>query len=311
MESHTLCCQDAKRIDLVDYLAQLGHHPRHIRRDDHWYLSPFREEKTPSFKVNKRLNLWFDHGTGKGGDLIEFGTLYHHCTIPELLERLTLNAASSFISFQQPLPSELQAAGERKDSPAGRIEIVDTRTLVAQSLLDYLTKRNIPPDIAQKSCQEVHFSLYGKKQIAIGFPNRSGGYELRSEQFKGSSSPKDISFFDNRTNEIAVFEGFFNYLSFQTINRDKQPPLTSCLVLNSLAFLERSRPLMEQFNRIHLALDRDDAGRTFTRKALAWNPDKYIDRSEFYQGHKDLNDWLIHQRMRPKLNRDRRMGRSL
>jgi len=104
MESHTLSCQDAKRIDLVDYLAQLGHHSRRIRRDDHWYLSPFREEKTPSFKVNKRLNLWFDHGTGKGGDLIDFGTLYHYCTIPELLERLTQYTANPSFSFQQPYP---------------------------------------------------------------------------------------------------------------------------------------------------------------------------------------------------------------
>jgi hypothetical protein len=204
----------------------------------------------------------------------------------------------------------LSRAGEKEDSPASRILILDARPLSAQSLIDYLEERRIPLDIAAKSCHEVDFSLYGKRQTAIGFPNRSGGYELRSEKFKGSSSPKDISLFDNGTDDIIVFEGFFNFLSFQTINQHKQPPLTNCVVLNSLAFLERSRPLMEQYSRIHLALDRDSAGRTFTRKALQWNPDQYVDRSDSYQGHKDLNDWLIHQQTHLRLIHDRRMGRS-
>ena len=162
--------------------------------------------------------------------------------------------------------------------------ILDTRPLVDRVLIEYLQKRGIPLDIAQRSCREVDFRLYGKQQTVIGFPNRSGGYELRNEHFKGSSAPKDISFIDNRTEQIAVFEGFFNYLSFQVINKNQQAPMTNCLVLNSLSFLEKSRPLMEQYSLVHLILDRDAAGRASTQKALQWNRDKYIDRSDFYQG---------------------------
>lgn len=311
MKDSTISCRQARQIDLVEYLARLGYYPQKVQGPNYWYLSPFREEKTASFKVNRRLNLWYDHGEGRGGDLIDFGTSFHHCTIPELLERLSQFPANLSFSFHQPLPSGLVGAGEKESSPAGRIVILDARPLSAQSLIDYLEERRIPPDIAARSCQEVDLSLYGRNQTAIGFPNRSGGYELRSQHFKGSSSPKDISLFDNRTDEIIVFEGFFNFLSFQALNRHKQPPLTNCLVLNSLAFLERSRPLMEQYSRVHLALDRDTAGRNSTTKALAWNPDKYIDRSDFYRGNKDLNDWLIHQQVHPRLNQDRRMGRSL
>lgn len=57
-----LNCEQAKHIDLVDYLATLGHHPEKIRNNDYWYLSPLREEKTASFKVNRKLNVWYDHG---------------------------------------------------------------------------------------------------------------------------------------------------------------------------------------------------------------------------------------------------------
>lgn len=303
-------CDEAKKLDLVDYLSSLGHEPAKIRNHDYWYRSPLREEKTPSFKVNRKSNLWFDHGTGQGGDLIDFGTRYHHCTIQEFLERLSEFRFRPSFSFQQPSPSGLVGAGEKEESPHGKIMILDVRPLESEPLTKYIESRKILVDIAARSCKEVDFSLYGKHQTAVGFPNRSGGYELRSEHFKGSISPKDITFLDNGTGDIAVFEGFFNFLSFQTINRDKEAPLTNCLVLNSLAFLEKSRPLMEQYTCVHLLLDRDTAGINFTRKALEWDPDKYIDRSEYYRGHKDLNDWLIRQPP-PYPRQTRRLGRSL
>ena len=34
--------------------------------DNTGIFSPFREEKTPSFKVNDRLNEWYDFGAATG-----------------------------------------------------------------------------------------------------------------------------------------------------------------------------------------------------------------------------------------------------
>ena len=76
-----ITCAAAKQLDLVDYLASLGHHPQKIRNQDYWYLSPLRDEKTASFKVNRHHNVWFDHGVGQGGNLLDFGIKYHKCTI--------------------------------------------------------------------------------------------------------------------------------------------------------------------------------------------------------------------------------------
>lgn len=47
---------EAKKIRIVDYLRFLGHEPKKTQGWQYWYLSPFREEKTPSFKVNDRRN---------------------------------------------------------------------------------------------------------------------------------------------------------------------------------------------------------------------------------------------------------------
>jgi hypothetical protein len=50
-----LMSAEAKQIDLVDYLAALGHYPKKVHNKDYCYLSPFREEKTPSFKINRSM----------------------------------------------------------------------------------------------------------------------------------------------------------------------------------------------------------------------------------------------------------------
>ena len=294
-----LSCTQAKQIDLVDYLAFLGHHPQKIIRDDHWYLSPFRDEKTPSFKVNRKLNVWFDFGEGKGGNLIDFGTRYLKCTISDLLVKLQDSRPAQPFSFHRHFQ-----AGEKKDTSSGKILILDDRRINAKPLLEYLEKRCIPVEIAQQFCREVDFLLYDKKYTAIGFKNNAGGYELRNEHFKGSSSPKDITFFDNKNEQkVAVFEGFFSYLSYHSIRQNQLQPLTNFLVLNSLSFFEKYREKMESHREINLMLDRDPAGQKATEKALQWDKSKYMDRSDYYHKCKDLNEWLVKRKESLKQSR--------
>lgn len=295
-----LTCARAKQIDLVDYLASLRHQPRKVKNQDYWYLSPLRKEKPPSFKVNRKLNVWFDHATGEGGNMIDFGIRYFKCTVAELLQRLSGADAPSFSFHPQPsltghldTVALLSDAGEKKESPENKIVIVDSRVLADKSLLDYLNRRSIPTHIATRFCREVDFRLYGNKQTVIGFQNNVGGYELRSQNFKGSSSPKSITFIDNGAGSLAVFEGFFNFLSYLTLNHKAAELPTNFLVLNSLSFFGKSRGLMDGHEEVNLYLDRDNAGMNHIQQALQWNPDLYKDQSLLYGNHKDLNDWLV------------------
>jgi len=308
-----LTCGQAKKIDLVDYLTVLGYSPQKIRNSDYWYLSPLRDEKTASFKVDRKLNVWYDHAEGIGGDLIDFGTRYFKCSVRDLLKNLSQNPDQSF-SFHQPLFANSSHsipqsfAGEKKEELESKIVISETRQIADKSLLRYLELRNIPLNIAHNFCREVDFLLYGKQYRAIGFQNNSGGYELRSADFKGSGSPKGVTFFDNNSTQIAVFEGFFNFLSFQSIASKKDGSLTNLLVLNSLSFFERSRHLMEKYEKINLYLDRDKAGLKFTQQALKWNESKYRDQSSLYQDYKDLNDWSMDRSI--KLKHGQKIRRS-
>src|SRR4030095_12937235 len=157
MENKVFGCAHAREIDLVDYLFALGFRPQKIRGDDYWYLSPLRDEKKASFKVNRRLNVWYDHGIGKGGDLIDFGVLYHHLTIPELLQRVKQND----LSFHpRPLVLRKPCDGGEKE----KIRVVGEQEIVSQKLIEYLTEtRKISLDIARRFCREVDFVLYDKR----------------------------------------------------------------------------------------------------------------------------------------------------
>ncbi len=81
--------QKVKQIDIVEYMEKLGYQPQKIRNNDYWYLSPLRDEKEPSFKVNRKLNLWYDHGLGKGGSIIDFTILYHNCRRDEVPQKIS------------------------------------------------------------------------------------------------------------------------------------------------------------------------------------------------------------------------------
>jgi DNA primase len=288
-------CKIANQIDLVNYLETLGHEPSKIKNQDYWYLSPLRNENTPSFKVNQKLNLWYDHGTGKGGKVVDFGIEYFRCTVSEFLQLLNGNSISPGVSLSinnDNRQSTNQSLTNGKNNPSYKIVIVDVRPLENKSLLAYLDNRSISQEIARDHCKEVDFSLNSRKHTAIGFQNISGGYELRSENFKGSSSPKDITFIDTQAKSISVFEGFFDYLSYKMMNQKSVNPQTNFLILNSLSFFNKSLQLMEKHERVDLYLDRDTGGIKCTNEALQRESTKYNDKSFLYQQKKDLNEWL-------------------
>jgi len=294
-----LSCKEACELDLVQFLKSLGHEPTSIRNQDYWYRSPFRAERTPSFKVNRNRNIWFDFGEGIGGDLIDFGVRYFNCAVSKLLEYLSSTPFRNNLSFHPhipkdgaPQPGANYPAGENKEAGAGRILIVGDRPLMAGSLVQYLKSRCIPVEIAQAFCREIDFELYGKQQIAIGFKNNKGGFELRNQEFKASSSPKAVTLIDQGSDKLIVVEGFFDFLSFQALQLN-QTPVSNFLVLNSLSFFSQSKEIMDKYKVVNLYLDRDEKGMQCTRKALEWDNTKYFDLGMFLQPGQDLNDWLI------------------
>ncbi len=294
-------CAEANQIDLVVYLHYTGHQPKKINGNDYWYYSPLRNENTPSFKVNKSKNAWYDHGLGKGGKLVDFVMEFHHANVSESLQKIASfhgqKSLQTIAARRQFHPQEIRLLNNA-DAGETAIKIIAAKHPVQDlALCRYLLQRRIEKSVADTYCYEVQFTNADKEKIyiAVGFKNNAGGYELRNEYFKGSSSPKWVTYLDNKSNNITVFEGFFDFISYQTIHKNQQQELSNFLVLNSLSFFERSLLLMEKHDSIHLYLDHDHAGRKCTKLALKRSPN-FKDESKLYEGYKDINDWKMNLR---------------
>jgi hypothetical protein len=286
-----MTCEQAREIPIVELLRNCHIHPEYVRGQDHWYISPFREEKTPSFKVNAKLNLYYDHGSGHGGDVIDLGRQLFRCDTKELLEKLD----SGFFSFQ---PQKINPAGShiRRDvtqaSGQSAIQITGTKDLGNNpAISQYLESRHIDLDIAKSYCREVYYQVGDKNYFAAGFENRSGGYELRSEYFKGSSSPKDITHIERGHKSVCVLEGFTDFLSLLTL-RKPEPVRSDFVVLNSVSLVERSLDILRSYRTAFVYPDHDAAGNRLLEK-FEHAGINCVDASGIYQNYKDLNQMLV------------------
>ena len=81
--------QEANSIPLEDILSYYGHNPsRHFGGYD-MYSSPFRRDSSPSFKVFKEENRWYDFGEGTHGRAVDLVMRIENCSFPEAM-RLSL-----------------------------------------------------------------------------------------------------------------------------------------------------------------------------------------------------------------------------
>ena len=178
--------EEAKAIDLREFLTAIDCREVKTRGRNHWYRSPFRDEHDASFKVNSERNEWFDFGIGRGGNIIELGKLLYNTTyIPEILRHIEAYAAK--------IPNE-------KESPSKQVHVEDTSKSNIQllplshpALLYYVRDRGVDIEVAKTYCREIHYQVRGRSYYGIAFLNRSGGMEIRNPFFKGCEGGKDIS----------------------------------------------------------------------------------------------------------------------
>ena len=286
--------QDAKQIKLADYLQSLGYTPVKQQGKSLWYKSPLRNETDASFKVNSELNQWYDFGIGKGGNIIALAAeLYQSENVAYLLERIAertpyIRPASFSFGEQKAYNSSFQG--------------VQVGELSSPALIDYLRGRGINIELAKRECKELRYEYDGKTYFVVGFPNMTGGYELRNRYFKGCLAPKDITHIRQQGEQRAVcylFEGFMDYLSFLTIrvNNNPEEPRTNeqdYMVLNSVTNLSKAEQLLRPYSRIGCFLDNDQAGQIAYENLKKMFGNRLQDMSHHYKEHKDLNDYLCH-----------------
>ena len=287
--------QTAKQISIAEYLHSLGYSPVRRQGGNLWYKSPLREETEASFKVNTERNLWYDFATGKGGNIIALAAeLYASDHVPYLLEMIARQAPHV-------RPVSFSFGGQTLSQPSFRQ--LEVMPLSSPALFSYLRERGINTELAKRECREVHYLTDGKPYFAVGFPNRSGGYEIRNKFFKGCIAPKDITHIrQEQTKETCyLFEGFMDYLSFLTLRLERCPDRPELdgqdyIVLNSTSNLSKAIHPLGDYERIHCFLDNDKAGMEAVQELREKYEMRVRDASHIYGDYNDLNDFLCGKR---------------
>ncbi len=275
-----------KGISLVDFLHHFGYEPTGRDSKGLWFYAPYRNERKPSFHVNPRKNVWFDFGSGAGGDI--FTLAGELCDSTDFIRQAEYIAEKMRMPVSQPYKPEPFI-----EQPT--FENVKISKLVSPALLKYLANRGIPADIAQRYCVQVDYKLHGKNYYAIGFENSAHGFELRSSFFKGSYPPKHITHIANGNARCNVFEGFIDFLSAERLGLNDG---NDSVVLNSVANVGKAIQTLAEYPLILCYLDNDTAGRAAVARLRREFGDRVSDKSALYPDHKDLNDYL--QSLNPK-----------
>ena len=271
---------DIKQISLVEFLHHLGYKPTGRDSKGLWFYAPYRNERKPSFHVNPRKGVWFDFGSGAGGDI--FTLAGELCNSTDFIRQAEYIAEKMRMPVSQPYKPE-------PFIKQPTFEDVKVSKLESPALLKYLADRGIPRNIAQRWCVQVDYRLHGKDYYAIGFENNAHGFELRNSFYKGSYPPKHITHIAEGNARCNVFEGFIDFLSAERLGLNDG---NDSVVLNSVANVGKAIPTLAEYPLILCYLDNDTAGRAAVARLRREFGDRVSDKSALYPDHKDLNDYL-------------------
>ena len=255
-----------------------------------WFLyrCPWREDNHPSLNVTPNGKVWHDLATGAKGGIIE---LVMACLNTRDLSRVCAEFDSSSFSMS----SREYGCEKKEEVETTAFHSFSLVPLQSRGLYAYLTKRKVNTSIARQFLQEAHYSFQerqdGRYLYALAYPNEKGGYELRSEFFKGSTSPKGISTHLGLKNaSTVVFEGFFDMLSFATLSGEVKH---NYIILNSIVNTPAAIEVMRSMSgKVLLCLDNDDGGNKATKQILDALSSAIDIRNRFAPA-KDVNEYLI------------------
>ena len=157
-------------IGIREYLLRRRLQPHHETATHGMFLSPLREERTPSFSVRYDKGLWYDFGLGEGGTLLQLVMRLEGCSMAEAIRSLRKGSADE-VPFQ-PLPTALP----REDSPLRILGVgeirhpaligmrVDERTRAAGQFLRFIDSIGLPLIASLRDTQnDVQLAAHGMK----------------------------------------------------------------------------------------------------------------------------------------------------
>jgi len=279
-----------KLVKIEDILNYFGFIIPQTQKNEFFIYSPFREEKTPSFKINTAKNTWYDFGESVGGSNIDLLIKLKGWNTKEAVLFL-----KSFNSLSFPPQDKISQNSSLKslvthenDKPA--ITILKKKKIENKALISYLEQRKIPLEVAKKYLIEIYFKNGEKRYFALAWHNENGGVNWRNKYMKGCIGSNSYTFFSKNSKNVTIFEGMFDFLS-ANVYFGKEPESSDVVVLNSLANVKKID--FSKYETINLFLDNDEAGYKTKNDFFSKMDKKIKDYSKIYAGYKDFNEFLV------------------
>ncbi len=287
--------QQVNNIPLSILLEKMGFSASRTKHsgNDVWYKSPFRPyERDASFHINVRENVWYDFGSGTGGDVLKFVQLFNNCDVADALV---------FLDVIFPEHSQSEPPKKRFEKP-DTLSLKKAQIIINPHLITYLTEdRNIDIKTAQKYLVEVIYTQIetNKDYYALGIVNRAGGFEIRNKYFKGSIVDKDITILrgEEKENKVSIFEGMFDFLSavkyYGSTLTDGE-----VIIMHSVAFQNTVIDYLKKrsFSTIYTYFDNDRAGEELTFLIGKHFPTEHEPCSALFYPFKDFNAFWVNKK---------------
>jgi hypothetical protein len=239
-------------------------------------------QRTGSISVKEDSNLWFDHSSGKGGDIIEAVMFF---------ENVSFSVAVNSFGNNNPIESSLV---RKENSNQHQYEITNVGDIINSNLKAYISTRALDFNLVKMYCNQVNWRVGEKFYYGIGWKNDKGGWAVRSQVFKGNLVCSGLSTINlGSCRSIKIFEGMFDFISYLQFKPNASD--FRAIVLNSTANLTTSfinELKNSDLSPIELYLDNDQEGDTKTAIVLLELPNS-VDCRDFFEGFEDLNAKLI------------------
>lgn len=283
-----------EELSLLDYFFRLDKKSIIFFDGKHGkeYFFRFEHQKTGSISVNDQKNIWFDHSTEDGGDIIKAAQKFENKSFVDAIKYLNTEKINSI---------NTDISQIRNQSNLITYEIDYVHDIIQHpALLKYALSRGIDEFALNGFLTEVHWRYGNQRYFGIGLANIHGGYAVRNQFFKGNIGKSGISVLKvgEAPNSVKLFEGLMDFLSYRTLKREDK---YIGVVLNSTANLTTQTieyiASIASHLPIHLYLDNDKGGHDATKKILHIITNAK-DKSSLYvtKSGSDINDFLMEQR---------------
>lgn len=280
--------EKANAVSIVDFLAAKGIEPVKAIGKELVYNSPLRDDPTPSFFVNPAKNSFKDFGVDEHrGSVLRLVQLLEQCNFPVAVAKLLEFKGQALESYANLFLSATEIPKPKANDPKIVYPVQNP------VLINYVQSRGVPYSLAKKYLYEVMTTTNDRVYFTVGFSNDSKGFALRNKYFKGCLGEQDITTFDFESrNTVAVFEGFFDFLS-ALVWFGREAPRIPTVILNTTNNRKKAVAYLREFKEVNCFFDRDETGIKCFNLLRDRDGLPVSDCSGLYEGFNDFNDFLV------------------